>query len=279
MEKSHALSRSLIHLFILAFVVFSIFPFLVMIFGSLKTSAELSTNPAGWPRGATVHNFVRLLNANSGKMVRTFFNGVYVSAVHCLLLLVISSLAAYAFAKCRFRGKKVIFAMLIATMFIPMEITIPPLYVLFSKIKWLNTYIVQILPGIANVFSLFLMRQYMATIPNALLESARIDGANHLSIYRSIIMPMSRPIVGALAILMFLGKWNDFLWPQIMVTKIAKLPIIVLLPTLNDTSFQMFIPWELVLTGCFIVTLPLVVVFMIFQNKFMASVAIGAVKE
>lgn len=279
MNTTGTLSKTLSHLLLICFSLFTVYPFLLMIWGSFKTAQELSANPAGFPAEPTVDNYIRLLTSNGGIMIRTFFNAVYIAAAHGLLILFVSSLAAYAFAKYEFKGKTVIFALLIATIMVPTELAIPPLYILFSKIGWLNSYAVQIIPGIASVFAMFLMRQYMLSIPNELLESARIDGARHFRIYRSIVLPVCSPVIGALAILTFLGKWNDYLWPIVMVNKQEKMPIMVLLPLLNDSDSQWSIPWELVMAGCVLVTVPLIVVFLLFQDKFMASATIGAVKE
>jgi ABC-type glycerol-3-phosphate transport system permease component len=171
------------------------------------------------------------------------------------------------------------FMVLLATMMVPGELAIPPLYIMFSRIGWLNSYAVQIFPGIASVFAMFMLRQYMISIPDALIEAAKMDGARHWRIFWSIIVPVSSPVIGALAILTFLHKWNDFLWPLIMINKPKFMPIMVILPTLNEKDSVWSIPWELIMTGCVVVTLPLIFVFLRFQDKFMSSVTMGAVKE
>ena len=144
--------------------------------------------------------------------------------------------------------------------------------------KWLNTYRVQIIPGAANVFAMFLMRQYMMSIPDSLIEAARIDGAGEWKIFSKIVLPISSPSIGALAILQFLSKWNELLYPKIMLTKQKLMPIMVILPTLNETDSARSVPWELVLSGCMLVTIPLIIVFLMFQDKFLSSVTLGAVK-
>jgi ABC-type glycerol-3-phosphate transport system permease component len=268
-----------LHLLFLCFVLFSIFPLWIMIFGSLKTGTELAANPAGFPRMITFENYVNLFTYNGGEMARAFFNGVYVAGVHTFLTILVSALAAFGFAKYRFKGNSIIFACLLATMMVPHEITIPPQYIIFSNIGWLNSYSVQIFPGIANVFALFMMVQYLRTVPNSLLEAARIDGAGHWKVFWKVVFPIMSPALGALSILVFLGKWNDYLWPQIMVHDPKKLPIMVILPNINLHGNQFIIPWELVLAGCVVVTLPIIAVFLKYKDKFMSSVTIGAVKE
>ena len=197
-----------------------------------------------------------------------------------ILTLFTSSLAAFAFAKYKFRGKDLIFVLLLFTMMVPAELNMPPLYLLFSRIKWLNTFRVQILPGIANVFSLFMLRQYMQSIPDSLIEAARMDGAGHFKVYKDIIIPTTMPAISALGILQFLSKWNEFLFPKIMIDKPKLMPIMLVLPNLNEANTTFTVPpWELLLTGCTVVTIPLIIIFVIFQDKFISSATIGAVKE
>ncbi|MFN7252276.1 MAG: carbohydrate ABC transporter permease [Anaerobacillus sp.] len=268
-----------LNIVVIIIALLCLYPFIIMVIGSLKTAAELSSNPAGIPLRPTIENYIRLLTHSGGLVARTFFNAIFISVTHVVLTLAVSSLAAFAFAKYTFRGKNIMFVILLATMMVPFELAIPPLYVMLSRIGWLNTYSVQIFPGIASVFAMFLLRQFMMKIPDDLIDAAKIDGAGHIRTFLSVIVPTSAPVLGALAVLIFLGKWNDFLWPVIMVRDTAKLPIMLILPLLSDTDQTYSLPWELILAGCTLVTVPLVLVFLKFQKKFMSSVTIGAVKE
>jgi ABC-type glycerol-3-phosphate transport system permease component len=198
---------------------------------------------------------------------------------YTLLTLFVASMAGFVFSKYRFRGKEVLFLLLLFTMMVPTEVNITPLYLIFSRLGWLNTYQVQIFPGLANVFAMFLCRQTMDSIPNSIIESARIDGASHWKVYKDLIVPTSAPTLGALAILVFLGKWNDYLFPKMMINKPQFMTIMVILPTLRVEDGSIHVPWDLVLSSCTIVTIPLIILFLIFQDKFLASVTIGAVKE
>lgn len=259
--------------------IISLAPIAIMLLDSFKTGSELAVNSWGLPKDFTLYNYSSLISYNSGIMIRTFMNSVFVSTVYTALSLLLACLAAYAFAKFQFRGKNVIFALLLATMMVPTELTMPAVYLMFSKVKMLNTYSIQIFPGIANMFCLFMLRQTIETIPSSLLEAAKLDGASHLSIFGRIVLPLSKPSLGALAILTFLSKWNDYIWPHTLLTKQDVMPIMVILPTLNTSSSVWAIPWELVLAGCVVITLPLLIVFLMFQEQFMSSVTIGAVKE
>ncbi|MCS7461453.1 carbohydrate ABC transporter permease [Paenibacillus doosanensis] len=267
----------ILHIFLIIAAIISIYPFFIMIFGSLKSAAELSANPAGWPIHLTFDNYIRLLGYSGGVIIRSFLNGIYVSAVHTVLTVFISAMAAYAFAKYEFKGRNWMFIILLSTIMVPGELKIPALYVFFSKIGWLNSYSVQIVPGIASVFAMFMTRQFMLSISNSLIEAVKMDGAGHWRTFLSLIMPICSPVLGALSILVFLGKWNDYLWPSIMISKQQFLPIIVLLPTINANE-DATVPWELILTGCVLVTIPLILVFLRYQEKFMSSMTIGAVK-
>ena len=257
----------------------ALFPILMMLMNSFKTSAELAFNSWGLPELWTADNYIDLLAFNSNIITRTFMNSVFVTVTYTVLTLVISSLAAYAFSKLRFRGQNVLFFGLLATMMIPREITMPAIYLMFSRVNMLNSYSVQIFPGIANVFCLFMLRQYMNSLPDSIIEAALIDGAGYWKVFWRIMLPMSRPAIGAMAILVFLEKWNDYLWPSMLLTKPEVMPIMVILPTLNVGNSLYAIPWNLIMTGCVIVTIPLLIVFLIFQEQFMSSITIGAVKE
>lgn len=259
--------------------ILTLLPIWIMICDSLKTGSELSINSWGIPQNPTLENYSDLVSYNSGIMVRTFMNSVFISVTYTVLTILLSCLAAFSFAKYRFRGRNAIFFGLVATMMVPGELTMPAIFLMFSKMKMLNTYAIQIFPGIANSFCLFMLKQYIESLPDSLLEAARIDGASHFYVFRKIVLPLAKPAIGALTILTFLGKWNDYLWPHTLLTKIEVMPIMVVLPTLNTSTSTYSIPWELVLSGCTVVTLPLIVVFLIFQEQFMSSVTIGAVKE
>lgn len=259
--------------------VVTLIPLWIMLCDSLKLGSELAMNSWGLPKAPTLRNNVDLVSYNSGIMVRTFANSLFVSVIYTVLTIVISCLAAFAFAKYRFKGRDLLFLILITTMMVPGELTMPAIFLMFSKVKMLNTYAIQIFPGIANTFCLFMLKQYIESLPDSLLEAARIDGAGHLYIFRKIVVPLVKPAIGALTILTFLGKWNDYLWPHTLLTKVEVMPIMVVLPTLNTSTSTYSIPWELVLAGCTVITLPLVIVFLIFQDQFMSSVTIGAVKE
>jgi ABC-type glycerol-3-phosphate transport system permease component len=277
-NKKAAWSRIALHTALICASLIAAYPVFIMASGSFKPLKELFENSTGFPAAPSLDNYRRLFSFNSGIIVRTYFNSIFVASVSTALTLVAASMAGFAFSKYRFKGRNALFLMLLITMMVPTEVNITPLFLIFSKLKWLSTYQVQIIPSIANVFAMFMFRQYMDSVPDSLIEAARIDGAGHFRVYRSIILPVSVPTLGALAILLFLGKWNDYLFPRIMVDKIRFKPIMLILPTLNETDNSASVPWDLMLTGCTIVTIPLITLFLCFQDKFLSSVTIGSVK-
>jgi ABC-type glycerol-3-phosphate transport system permease component len=250
-----------------------------MLFGGLKSAEELSTNPSGVPAHPTLSNFTTLFTGQTGSLfLRALLNTFIVTVPFVLLTVLFSAMAGYAFAKYRFPGRNVIFALLIASMLVPPEVNIPTLYVLFARIDWLNTYQVQILPGTASVLGMFMARQYMKSIPDEVLEAASVDGAGHWRRFWSFIVPMSAPVLVAIALLTFVFKFTDYLWPLVMVSNPNYEPIMVALPSLSTSQTGFIVEYELVLAGCVIVTLPLLLLFLRYQDTLMRGVAAGAVR-
>ena len=279
MRKKRPVSTAMIYLFLIAMSFVVIFPLYIMISGSLKSPQDLAAHSWQLPAPATLENFRRLLSYNAGTIIRTYVNSIFITAAHTAIVILLGSLAAFAFSKYRFRGRKTLFILLLATMMIPFELCATPLYIIFSKIGWLNSYKIQIIPFTANVFAMYIMKQYMDGVPDALMEAARLDGAGHLKIWWKIMLPVSKPVVSATAILVALSKFNDYLWPKITITDEKFMPIMTILPTLNDKAAVFNVPRELLLTGCTIVIIPLLIMFIFMQDAFMSSVTIGAVKE
>lgn len=264
---------------VLAIVVIeSLYPMAMMVINSFKTDSDVLTNPIGLPTPPTLVSYASMLAYHGGIWVN-FLDSALVSVISTFLAVLIAAMAGFALSKYRFRGRGLVFAVLLATLMVPSEITIPGLYVFFARLHWLNTYQVQILPTIPSVFGLFLIRQYMLDIPDALIEAARIDGAGQWQVFWQIVLPAAAPILGALAILHFLGVWNSYLWPLLVVSNPNLQPIMVVLPSIHDTVVGFFVPWGTVMAGSVLATLPLVVIFLIFQGWFLSGVVVGAVKE
>jgi ABC-type glycerol-3-phosphate transport system permease component len=263
----------------LAILVFlSLYPFVMMLINSFKSDTEIMVNPAALPQHWTVASYAAVFSTNGG-LWRNFINGIVIAGSSTVIAVIITSMAAFAFAKYHFAGRNVLFTLLMLTLMVPPQITIPPLYIMFARIGWINTLQVQIVPTVTSVFGLFMIRQYMLGIPNELLEAARIDGANHWQVFWRIMLPVSAPILGAFAILHVLGVWNAYLWPLIVANQPSVQPIMVSLPDLTDPNIGYLPVWGTIMAGCVLATLPILIVFVIFQDRFMASAVVGAVRE
>ncbi len=272
------LTIALANAVLIAVVLVSLYPFAMLVMNSFKSDSEIVSNPAGLPIHWTLGSYGAIFQYHGG-MWRNFLNSILIATISTAVAVLLTSMAAFAFAKYRFRGRDLIFALLLATLMVPGEITIPPLYIMFARLHWLNTYQVQILPTITSVFGVFLMRQYMRGVPTALLDAARVDGAGHWQLYWHIMVPSAAPVLGAFAILHFLGVWNSYLWPLVVVTKSALQPIMVVLPNLTDPHIGFLPVWGTIMAGVVLSTLPIVLVFVAFQEKFISSVVVGAIKE
>lgn len=265
------------NVFLIVYVGISLYPILMLCMNSFKSDVEILSNPSGLPQNFTLASYQTIFKYHGG-LWRNFLNSAIVATTSTIVGVLLTAMAAFAFAKYRFRGRDAIFAMLLTTMMVPSEITVPPLYIGFAKLHWLNTYWCLIAPTVASVFGLFMVRQYMLSIPDSLLEAARMDGAGHWCLFRSIMMPVASPVLGAFAILHFMGVWNSYLWPLVAIGKQEMRPIMVVLPTLVDPIIGYLPVWGTIMAGCVLATLPIIVVFVAFQDKFMSSVVVGAIK-
>jgi ABC-type glycerol-3-phosphate transport system permease component len=277
-QPGYRIQSILVHSLLILVVLISIYPISVMVINSFKTDSEVNWNPAGLPTSWTLESYNAIFEFQGG-MWLNFMNSVFISTVSTVIAVWFVSMAGFAFAKYRWVGRNILFALLLGTMMVPFEITIPPLHLMFSRLQWLNTYQALILPTLTSVFGLFLVRQYMLGIPDALIEAARIDGASHWQVYRHVIVPTSSPILGAFAILHFLGVWNSYLWPLVVATRRDIQPIMVVLPNLRDPVVGFLPVWGTIMAGAVLATVPIVIVFFIFRDRFMSSVTVGAVKE
>ena len=278
MATRRQIARVAIYVMLVFAALVFLAPMLVMLMNSFKSDAEMYINPVGLPMEWTLVSYARLFGYEGQQLIRNYMNSVVIAGASTILAVVFCAMAGFAFAKYRFRGDSVLFALLLATMMVPPEITMPGLYIIMARFGWINTLQAQILPTITPILGLFLIRQYMVTIPSAVLESARIDGAGHASVFWRIMVPMSAPVLGAYAILHFMGVWNAYTWPVLVATKQAVQPIMVVLPQLVDPHIGFLPVWGTIMAGCVLSTIPLLIVFIAFQDKFMASMTIGAVK-
>ena len=207
----------------------------------------------------------------------TFFvNSIFVTTGFTLLALFFSSLGGFGFGKYEFRGKKVLFMLLLGSMMIPFHVGLIPLYSLMAQIGWINSFQALIIPGSASAFAIFLMRQYVATVPDSLIDSARIDDCSEFGIYWRVVLPLLKPALGALTILLFMGRWNDFLWPSMVLLDEAHFTLPVGLKSLISTYQE---EYGVLLAGTTLAVMPVVLLFLWMQKEFVEGITLGAVKE
>jgi len=271
--------------------IFFLFPVVFMIVSSLKPDTQIFEDVSGLKAFAPVGDIS--LDNYSGVFdrvpaLRFLVNSIFVTALIVLFGLIVNSMAGFALSRMRWRGRKIIFALVIATLILPFETIALPLVFWVSKLPWigfdgavphfetgwLNSYHVQVLPFVANAFSIFLFAQYFSSIPKSLDEAARVDGAGWFMIYRKLIVPLSGPAFATVAILTFLPAWNSYLWPLMVVQEESKRPVMI-----GVQYFQQLAPaWGEIMAYSTLITIPVLVFFLAFQRSFVSSIAATGVK-
>lgn len=249
--------------------------YLMLIFSSHPETAIFSPNPPLWFGGAFRENFEQL-QADTN-FLRALANSTAIATLYTVLSMVLTSMAGYAFSKFQFPGRGALFGLILATLTIPTFVTIIPQFILIARdLQISNTYWAVILPTLANTIGIFYMRQAFQAVPDDLLNAARIDGAGETRIFWQIALPIVRPALAALAILLFLASWNDYLWPLIVLTQKDSYTMPVALGTLVGLTR---VSWGGIMVGTAIATLPFLALFLALQRHFVAGIAGGAVKD
>ncbi len=207
--------------------------------------------------------------------LRHMMNSIFIASTVVCVQLFFSSLAGFALAKYEFKGKKVVMVLMLATMMIPNQVIMAPLYELIYRMGLVDTYLGLIIPGAVSVFGIFLFRQSILQVPNELLDAGRIDGCSELRLYWDIVMPVSRPMVGAFCLISFMGNWNSFLWPQIILHHSDRFTLPIALNQMVGLYSQQY---GTLMAGTFLSVLPVVVLFLLLQKEFVAGLTAGAVK-
>jgi multiple sugar transport system permease protein len=249
-------------------------PLAWMVSASLMVPGEASTYPPPMlPRAATLASY-RLLFAEHG-IVRPIANSLLISLLATGLSLLFNLSAGYAFAKLRFAGRERVFRLLLGALVIPAQVTMMPLFLMLKELRLVNSYAGALVPWLASVFGIYLVRQYALTIPEELLEAARMDGAGELRIFALVVLPLLKPIVVTLAVLTFLGSWNDFMWPLIVLTDQDVQTLPVALAALSREHVQ---DVELMMAGAVITVLPVLLLFLALQRYYIQGLLVGSVK-
>jgi len=250
-------------------------PYYWMVSCSVKTSANIFAVPPQWiPNPITWRAYGEAWRAQD--FTRYFLNSALVSAAITAGNLLLASLAGYSLCKFRYFGRGALFLLILSTMMLPLEVTMVPLFLIVKKLDWPNTYAGLIVPFLVEGFGVFLMRQYLQSIPNELIEAARIDGASELRIYAQIVMPLCKPALAALGVFTFREAWDMYIWPLIIVTKdsLRTLPLGI---SLFMSSFGT--AWDQLMAVAAIGTLPMILLFFFLQRSFIQGIAISGLKE
>lgn len=257
-----------------AFSLLWMIPIVWTVSTSLRTEAAIQRDLGRLiPEEVTFENWDYLLSKS--RLPRWFLNSTIVSAVHTILQLIVSSLAAFAFARITFIGSRFLYVLVLAGLMVPFQVTFIPVYILFSDLNWLNTYPALIVPGVASSFAVFLLTQFFKNVPVELEEAAYLDGATRFQIYRQVILPLSIPALTTLAIFAFLGNWNSYLWPLIAATKQEMLTLPIGLAKVSQSwGFVEFYGRNMAAAA--LSALPVILFVFAFQRKIISGIAINS---
>jgi multiple sugar transport system permease protein len=263
-----------LHVVLIVGAVATLAPLVWMVAASFMSAGQATTYPPHFvPRPATLENY-RILFTRLD-IARNLTNSVIVSFAATGLSTIINAMAGYAFAKFRFRGRDPLFRTMLAGLVIPAQVGMLPLFVIMKQLHLVNSYWAVIIPSMSSIFGIFLVRQYALSIPDELLDAARIDGASELSIFWRIVLPLLRPILVTFAVFMFMSVWNDFMWPLIVLSDDAKYTLPVALANLTGEHVQ---DTELMMAGAVVTLAPVLAAFVFLQRYYIEGITMGSVK-
>ncbi len=275
MYKKHPALDALLYVLLIMFALLFMMPLFWMISTSLKSSGEIFSIPPQWiPEKLEWGNYVEAVN--SFPFVRYAMNSVFITTLSIVGGVLSSAYVAYGFAKLTWPGKKLWFTLMLATMMVPSQITMIPLFIFYSRLGWINTYLPFILPSfLGSPFFIFLFRQFYLTIPNELNEAARMDGASEFLIWRKIYLPLSKPAMATTAIFLFMFSWNDFMGPLIYLhdPKLFTLQL-----GLRNFQQQYGTRWHVLMAASILVAVPSIILFLSFQKYFVRGSSVSGIK-
>jgi len=269
-----SLGRGLLYILLILGGLVMIVPFAWMISTSLKSGQYvLSMPPQLIPNPATLDSYRRIFELYP--VGRMLFNSLFVAGLTTIGQLVTCSMAAYAFARLKFRGHNFVFLLYLATLMVPFQVTITPLFIMMRIFGWINTYQGLILPGVFSAFGTFMLRQAFMTIPTEYEEAAYMDGASPLTIFLKIILPLSKPALATLSVFAFMGSWNSFMWPLFIVREETLMTLPVGLATLQG---RWLTEWNLVMAGAVITVLPMLLLYLFAQKYLVQGYVMSGLK-
>jgi multiple sugar transport system permease protein len=251
-------------------------PLVFVVLTSFKTPREaVQTPPSWWPDPFTTQAYERIFNADDTPVLRWFANSMIAASCNAALVVATAALAAYALARIEFRGRSVVFAIIIATLFVPPVILLVPNYEIVGRLYWLDTLIAIIVPTAANAFGVFFLRQFFSQLPSELEESAFLDGANRWQVFFRIVLPLSKPALATLALLAFLTNWNDFLWPVYVLFSPETRTLQAGLSTLQSANS---VRYDLLMAGAVVASVPVLLLYLIAQRFVIEGVSRSGLK-
>lgn len=267
--------KLLIYIFLFLFALCFLLPFFFLLTGSFKTSSELFSVPFHWlPKEWTLENYRQVFTKIP--FFRYLKNTMIIVIANICGALISNSLIGYGFARLRWPGRDKVFMIVIATMILPYQVTLIPVYLMYTKIHWVGTFLPLIVPGFfGNPFFIFLMRQFLVGIPKEITESARIDGANEFTIFLRLIMPISKPVLATVAIMSFMNSWKDFLGPLVFLGN-DKLYTLSLAASMLRSNLNP--NWELLLALGVVMVLPVLILFFVLQKYFIQGITMSGIK-
>jgi len=255
-------------------VVIAMIPFLWMISTSFKSRGALMSIPIEWiPKEPTWDAYIKVFS--KFPFAKTIGNSLFISVSYTVITLISASMAAFAFAKLRFPGNNLLLSGYLATMMIPTQVTMIPLFVIMNRMGLTDTYASVIMPSIFRPFAVFLLVQQMRAIPNDFLDAARIDGAGVFRVYSQVALPLCIPSLATLSITTFMESWNDYLWPLLMLSDKNKMTLPIALSTLNG---QYNTEYNVLMAGSLIAMIPIIIIYIIAQKQFKDGMMAGGIK-
>ncbi len=252
------------------FALMALFPFVYMLLTSLKQTYSMELDFS--LKGLSFQNFRTIFK--NFEFAKYFMNSTIVVVIACLLNAIVSSMAAYGFEKKKFKGSHMLFSVYLATLMLPSQVILIPLFGIIQKLHLINTHLVLALP-VVNAFGVFLIRQFMSSVPDELIEAARIDGCREFKIYYSIVLPLIKPVLVSLTVFTFITTWNDFVWPLIAVTDSNKSTLTLALAALQGNYATNY---GLVMAAATLVFLPPFLLYIFLQKQFVEGIALSGVK-
>ena len=279
MSKRKSISYIFGRMLLYAVLIGTSFAMIIPFYWSVGSSLKLEQNvfaspPQWWPDPLTLQSYINVLTRIP--FLQYFINSVMVAVVTTLGHVFFDTLAAYAFAKLTFPGRDRIFFIMLLALMVPFQVNLIPLYRIMTLLHWTDTYLALIVPNLTSIFGIFMMRQFLKSVPNDLLDAARIDGCSEFGVFQKVVLPLALPGIATLIIFTFMGTWNDFLWPRIVTNSetFFTLPVGLAQLQMKNTSNE-----AQIMAGTVLTALPMILVFLFMQRQFIAGMTAGALKE